>query len=97
MDKTIYDLLDEMNNLIEEQIGNMDKVSAEVLGLDRRAGCLWVDDDCVIVSFFDDKMLQYYGGFEYIDESCRNVVGDYVIYTEHDRVLACIEKWESTK
>jgi hypothetical protein len=37
-------------------------------------------------------VLQYYGGFEYVDASARTECGDYVIYTNDDsRVADCLE------
>ena len=40
----------------------------------------------------DDKSLQYYGGFEYVNKSSRQEYGNYVIYESSDsRVYDALE------
>jgi hypothetical protein len=65
----------------------------EDLGLDRRAGYkFYLGDDFIAVSRSQDRGLQYYGGFEYVDKENRMEVGDIVLYSTLDeRVLG---HWE---
>ena len=76
-------------------VQKMEKVKANKLGLDIRAGyTLYIDEECIIVDKNDDRMLQYYGGFEYVDKEYRIEIGDYVIYSNcDDRVSDCLERY----
>jgi DNA-binding transcriptional MerR regulator len=48
----------------------------------------------LIVRKDEDRTLQYYGGFEYVDKDARTEVGNYVIYTnDSDRVADCLEQY----
>lgn len=80
---------------LKELINSMTKAKAEEFNLDRRAGYhLYVCADCIAVSLNDDSFLQYYGGFEYVDSSCRKEYGDFVFYTnEDDRVADCLQHY----
>lgn len=83
--KSIYDLIDEVNDKMREHVKGMYYCTAEQLGLDGRAGRrLCVDRDSIIVAKRDDRSLQYYGGFEYCDKDYRHELGDYVVYTADD-------------
>jgi len=65
------------------------QVTAKELGLDPRAAYkLWATNDCIIVPKSEDRNLQYYGGFEYVDKECRKEVGDYVFYFSEDSRVA---------
>lgn len=91
---SIYDFIDDVNEKLYRRTENMTKVTADKLGLDIRAGyTLYIDEECIIVDKNNDRMLQYYGGFEYVDKDLRNAIGDYVIYTNggDDRVARCID------
>ena len=92
---SIYDFIDELNDKLCTRTQNMTLVSADKLGLDIRAGYrLFIDNECIIVDKRNDRSLQYYGGFEYVDKDFRNEIGDYVIYTNgDDRVLNCLERY----
>jgi hypothetical protein len=77
-----------------------------VLGLDQRAsyGGLWVDvrnEEFIAVKASDDRVLQYYGGFEYIDKEFRKEYGGYVFYLaepdEEGRVNGCFERMKMSK
>ena len=74
----------------------MDEVKAEQLGLDYRAfwGYAYVDETAIVVIKEQDRTLQYYGGFEYVDKAYRREVGDYVFYlAEDERVRSHIERF----
>ena len=95
----MYELIENINGQIQAKIYEMKAVKAAALGLDFRAGFkLFVGDNCIAVSKRNDGVLQYYGGFEYIDEDCRTELGEYVIYfDEADRVRNCLEFLEETE
>jgi hypothetical protein len=89
-------MIDQVNDLVEDYIqNNMVEVSADKLGLDIRAGYrLLVDTDADIIGVHvsNVRMLEYYGGFEYVDSTCRETIGDYVFFTGgSDRVQDCLE------
>ena len=86
-----YDVAETINTLVN----GLPEVTASKLGLDIRAGyCLWVDEDAIIVSKHNDRLLQYYGGFEYVEASARTECGDWVIYTnDSERVADCLEHY----
>jgi len=91
----IEDVVVEFNEKVEKYLEqSANRVSAEVLGLDRRCGRLYVNHEYVITSVGNDRVLQYYGGFEYIDADCRQVIGDYVFYSGDERVTECIDAWQ---
>lgn len=88
-------MIDQVNDLVEDYVQKLPSVSADKLGLDIRAGHrLLVDTDADIIGVHTSnvRMLDYYGGFEYVDSTCRETVGDYVFFTGgSDRVQDCLE------
>lgn len=82
--------------LVGELIDEATETRAEVFGLDSRAAFkLWLSDDLtmIIVRASEDRSLQYYGGFEYVDKQYRLELGGYVVYSdEADRVKRCIDR-----
>lgn len=95
--KSIFELLFAFTHQLEEFTDEMDWVKADDVGLDRRCGKLSINEECIIVPKDNQRMIEYYGGFEYIPSECKQVVGDYVIYTEHERVQDCIDRWMENK
>jgi len=93
--QNILDYIEEVKETADNIVWEMTQVSADRLGLDIRAGGrLWVSKDCIVVRKGNDRSLQYYGGFEYVDKDCRVELGDYVVYTsDDDRVRDHIEAW----
>jgi hypothetical protein len=94
---SIYSIIDEINDQVHTHVmDNMTTVTADKLGLDIRAGYrLFVDDECIAVSVDNDRGLQYYGGFEYVNAEYRTQVGDWVFYSrEDDRVNGHLERFE---
>lgn len=88
---SMLDLVDEVQDMVERQVQGMRRVSASDLGLDMRCGRAYVDEDCIVVEG-DGRSYNYYGGFEYIDESDIRKVGDYTIYlATADRVMEALE------
>jgi len=88
-----YDFVEAINDKVERYVQKLDHVKASDLGLDSRAGyCLYVDEDrtTIVVDISNDRTLQYYGGFEYINKEYRQELGDWVFYFDGDeRVSDC--------
>lgn len=78
------DIQYEVNGVADNAIDVMKKVSPEQrndCGIDPRAVReMWYSDDCVAVHKRDRGALDYYGGFEYVDDDFVLVAGDYVFY-----------------
>jgi hypothetical protein len=94
--RSIYDFLDTVNEKMERRVFEMNSVmcSNAAIGLDERCGRVFIDEECIVVSKYNDPRLQYYGGFEYVDKEFRQVIGDYVVYLNGDeRVLGHIERY----
>jgi hypothetical protein len=83
---SIPDMMDAVAEAVERTIMSLaTAVESKQLGLDERAGYrIMVTEDAIIVPASARRSLDYYGGFEYVDEHCVNVVGDYVIYSAED-------------
>ena len=80
----LFSLIDDVTELTDNYIATMEKVPADKLGLDNRSGSLFVSPDCIAVYKANDRALQYYGGFEYVDSEYRHEMGDYVFYSYED-------------
>jgi hypothetical protein len=97
---SIQNLIDQVNDQTFIHVeDNMKQVQAEQLGLDPRAGYrLYIDDECIAVSMDNDRSLQYYGGFEYVDKEYRTEMGGYVFYNREDnRVQEHMERYEESQ
>lgn len=93
----IWEIADFTNTFIEERT---EKVSSEDLGLDNRIPKLRVGDNFIAVSLngYDQKQLEYYGGFEYVDEEDIKYMGDYKFYFDSsDRVDCVLSKYRAKK
>jgi hypothetical protein len=87
------DIIERVNELAEELIEDAKLLSAEQFGLDDRCGNLYMGEDFIAVPLHRDRTLQYYGGFEYVDHSSRQVIGEFVFYsTDDDRVEGAMDK-----
>jgi len=92
MRESTLNVLDEINNMVDQQVQGMERVSASELGLDVRCGRVYIDRDDRVIVVEGSRGIDYYGGFEYIKEGeGRVTVGDYTFYMEHDRVEDCFE------
>lgn len=90
------DLLDSVDRLVRDFMDKATEVTAEDLGLDRRAAYrLYITDEVIAVPKGDDRVLQYYGGFEYVDKEYRKELGDWVFYSaEDDRVYRHLSSYK---
>ena len=90
----LFDLIDNVTELTDNFVAKMGKVNPKQLGLDNRCGKLFVSPDCIGVYKSNDRALQYYGGFEYVDSEYRHEMGDYVFYSAEDnRVRDHLEQY----
>jgi hypothetical protein len=90
----LFKLIDEVTELTDNYIGTMEKVPAVKLSLDNRSGSLFVSPDCIAVYKANDRALQYYGGFEYVDTEYRHEMGEFVFYSaEDDRVQGHLQDY----
>ena len=82
----LYNLMNEINGKVEELIDEEFRlVKPEDIGLESRAGYnLFINEDYIAVSKSNRRSLDYYGGFEYVDEEHVTVLGDYVFYSADD-------------
>lgn len=93
----------ELESVVQESVSVFincaEEIKPEVAGLDKRAGYkLFITEDVIACRVNDDKALQYYGGFEYVEQDYRSVMGGYVFYSVDDeRVHEHIQKWLDTK
>lgn len=88
----------EIDNLVDEIVGQMKRVRSEEIGLDGRCGTVYIDYDFVCVNVRNQQTIEYYGGFEYIDKEFVKTYGDYVFYSrDHDRVNDCLDYFEGNE
>ena len=90
----MMDLADEVQDMVDRQVAGMRRVSATELGLDQRCGRAYVDDNMEYIVVGNDyvRSFNYYGGFEYIQDEDKRVLGDYTIYLNTcDRVSDALE------
>lgn len=100
-------LLGDIADKVEELLKGCELVhDLSKLGLDQRAAYsgIYVDvenEEFVAITEGSDRILQYYGGFEYINKEFRYELGGYVFYlTESDgdgRVNGCFERLRMSK
>ena len=95
----ILDLVESLDERIRAVVRELPKVEASAVGLDKRSAyAIWIDEDALIVTKDNDRTLQYYGGFEYVDKDARTEYGDYVIYSNSaSRVSDCLEQYFESK
>ena len=90
----MWELQDQIDNLIDQYLEDSEavRVSAEAVGLDHRAGYLFISTEEGWIASRNTRSLEYYGGFEYIGEEYRVTVGEITFYSDdHSRVWDAIE------
>lgn len=83
-----------INELVEFELfsGGFEKVNAKMLGLDPRAGNVFISDNVIAIEKRCTEKFDYYSGFDYIDESCVKTFRDWKIYSSKDlRVSGAID------
>lgn len=91
----LLNIIDDAMDTFERAVNELPRVNASKIGLDTRAGYVYVDteNELIIAKNNYIRSLDYYGGFEYVDDDAVTEFGDYKIYgTMHDRrVLNAID------
>jgi hypothetical protein len=92
----LWEIREKLEALADDIMAGCRKVSAKELGLDGRAGSAYIlgdaDDGAVIVDGGSARLMDYYGGFEYVSRDCVIKVGELTIYTSEDeRVVTALE------
>ena len=90
----MWELQDQIDNLIDQYLEDSDavRVSAEAVGLDSRAGYVFVstEEGWIAAVAGNVRSLEYYGGFEYVDDKLS--VGEMTFYSsDSSRVADAIE------
>ncbi len=88
----IWEINDFSDTFIEQ---NTKKIHSKDLGMDERVGNIYVGDSFIAVPLngHSQKMLEYYGGFEYVDEEDIRYLGNYKIYLNScNRVASHLER-----
>jgi len=92
----MWELQDQINNLVEQYFedSNAVRVSTEELGLDRRAGIVYIsiEEGWIAAVGGNIRSLEYYGGFEYVSDEDKLSVGDTTFYSnDSNRVSDALE------
>jgi hypothetical protein len=91
---TFDDLLNQVTDLATEFLAEAKLVNADEVGLDERCGKVYVGNDFIATLAHNRRKLEYYGGFEYIDDDSKFTIGDYIFYTDnHERVSDAIDHY----
>ena len=90
----MWELQEQIKNLVDEYFEDSGavRVSAEAVGLDHRAGYLFVstDEGWIAAVAGNVRSLEYYGGFEYVDDKLS--IGEITFYSsDSSRVADAIE------
>lgn len=94
----LYELFETIELSVERHINsNMQQIypTRDNIGLNpRSASTLYISEDAIAVNKHQDRTLQYYGGFEYVDKEFRKELGEYVFYLAgDDRVAGHISRY----
>ena len=90
----MWELQEQIERMVDEYFedSGAQRVSAEAVGLDHRAGYLFISTEEGWIASRNTRSLEYYGGFEYIGEEYRVTVGEITFYSsDHSRVADAIE------
>ena len=92
----LYEAIEQVDSTAEELINTMNRVSAERLGLDPRAGyTMYAVDEAVAVRTSNIGPLYYYGGFEYVNKENIKVIGEYTFFLrDEERIRSCLDYLE---
>lgn len=96
---TISDVIDVVEEVTEQAIRKLaTEYQPEQLGLDKRCYSVLVDSEfsCIIVEG-STGAINYYGGFEYIEDEYISRIGNYTIYHEDsDRVRDHLDRLQES-
>lgn len=96
-DDIYHDTNDRITEMLKDRYEEC--TDLERMGLDyRSARKLYVSEVGIIVYLDNDRTLQYYGGFEYVESGCRMQLADWVFYsTDDDRVREHVDRYYDRK
>ena len=93
----MWELEIQVNELVTKYLEESDavEVSAKDVGLDVRCGRVYVSlrENWIAVKG-NTGIIEYYGGFEYIDSEYKTTIGCVTFYEEADRVRSCLEHYK---
>lgn len=90
----MWELQEQIDNMVDQYFEDAaaQRVSAEAVGLDARAGYLFISAEEGWIASRNTRSLEYYGGFEYIDFDYRVTVGEITFYSaDSSRVADAIQ------
>ena len=94
----MWELQEQIEQMVDQYFEDSSaiRVSAEAVGLDARAGYLFISTEEGWIASRNTRLLEYYGGFEYIGEEYRVTVGEITFYSEdHSRVADALEYYNA--
>ena len=96
----MWELQDQIDNLIDQYLEDSEavRVSAEAVGLDHRAGYVFVstEEGWIAAVAGNVRSLEYYGGFEYVDDKLS--IGEMTFYSsDSSRVADAIEYYNDER
>ena len=82
----MHTIMNVMNGMVENFIDEKFRlVKPAEVGLDSRVAYeIFINEDYIAVGKGNRRTLDYYGGFEYVDEEHVTVLGNYVFYSSDD-------------
>ena len=90
----MWELQEQIECMVDQYFedASAQRVSAEAVGLDHRAGYVFISTEEGWIASRNTRSLDYYGGFEYISEEHKVIVGEITFYSsDHSRVADAIE------
>ena len=96
----MWELQEQIEQMVDQYFEDASaiRVSAEAVGLDARAGYLFISTEEGWIASRNTRSLEYYGGFEYIDIEYRMTVGEITFYSEdHSRVADALEYYNAVQ
>ena len=93
----ILEFIEDTNSQFDELVQQLPNVSAAEINLDPRAGKVYVDVENYLIIVHDRfiRTINYYGGFEYVNEDAITKFGNYTIFHADDnRVESAISYFE---
>jgi len=90
----MWELEEQVNWMVEQYFEDSDaiRVNAADLGLDERAGYLFISIEEEWIATNNTRPLDYYGGFEYVEQEYKAVVGAMTFYSaDHSRVSDALD------
>ena len=94
----MWELQEQIERMVDDYFedSSAQRVSAEAVDLDHRAGYLFISTEEGWIASRSTRSLEYYGGFEYIGEEYRVTVGEITFYSsDHSRVADAIEYYNA--